>query len=139
MAVMSAMSVSGFDGVSRKNIFVFGRIAARQASRSVGSTKVVSTPKRLKIVEKTLSVEPKMLRELTRWSPAERAVITTETIALMPEAVAMQASPPSSAARRSWNIDTVGLVKREYVKPSSECAKRSAASAALLNTKLEVR
>ncbi len=31
----------------------------------------------------------------------------------MPDAVARQASPPSNAARRSWNIDTVGFEKRE--------------------------
>ena len=31
----------------------------------------------------------------------------------MPEAVATQASAPSSAARRSSNARTVGLVKRE--------------------------
>ncbi len=34
-------------------------------------------------------------------------------IADMPEAVATHASPPSSAARRSWNAVTVGLLKRE--------------------------
>src|ERR1700742_5079047 len=57
----------------------------------------------------------------------------------MPDAVAMQASPPSSAARRFWNIVTVGLVKREYVYASSEFLKRSAASAALEKQKLDVR
>ena len=31
----------------------------------------------------------------------------------MPEAVATQDSAPSSAASRSWNSVTVGLVKRE--------------------------
>ncbi len=31
----------------------------------------------------------------------------------MPEEVATHASPPSSAARRSWNVRTVGFVKRE--------------------------
>jgi hypothetical protein len=35
---MSEISVSGFDGVSRKNSFVLGFTAARQAARSVPST-----------------------------------------------------------------------------------------------------
>lgn len=112
---MSASSVSGFDGVSRKNIFVSGRTAARHASRSVGSTKVVVMPNLLKICENMPSVEPNRLRELTRWSPDCSAAITTDMMAAIPEAVAMQASPPSSAASRSWNIVTVGFVKREYV------------------------
>jgi hypothetical protein len=43
---MSAISVSGFDGVSRKNSLVFGRIAASQAPTSVCETQVVSMPKR---------------------------------------------------------------------------------------------
>ena len=33
-------------------------------------------------------------------------------IAAMPEAAAMQASAPSRLASRSWNMLTVGLVKR---------------------------
>ena len=37
-AAISDTSVSGFDGVSRKNSFVFGFTAARQAARSVPST-----------------------------------------------------------------------------------------------------
>ena len=64
--------------------------------------------------------------------------ITTDMIAAMPEAVAMHASPPSSAARRFWNIVTVGFVKREYVYASSAFLKRSAASAALEKQKLDV-
>ncbi|MDT4780220.1 hypothetical protein FQZ97_124410 [compost metagenome] len=112
-AAMSATSVSGFEGVSRKNSFVFGRTAARHAFRSLGSTKVVSTPNFEKILPNSVMVEPKIARELTRWSPACIDDSTTDRIALMPEAVAMQACAPSSAARRDWNIDTVGLVKRE--------------------------
>ncbi|MCY1375215.1 hypothetical protein D9M69_626130 [compost metagenome] len=65
-AAMSATSVSGFDGVSRKNSLVFGRTAARHASRSVGSTKVVSTPNLPKILLNSVMVEPKIARELTR-------------------------------------------------------------------------
>ncbi len=113
IASMSAISISGFDGVSRKNIFVSGRTASFQASRRVGSTKVVVMPNLLKICENMPSVEPNSRCELTIWSPACSADITTDMIALMPEAVAMQASPPSSAASRFWNIVTVGLVKRE--------------------------
>jgi len=56
----------------------------------------------------------------------------------MPEPVATQLDPPSSAARRCWNARTVGLVKREYTLPERLPAKASAASRAELKQKLEV-
>jgi hypothetical protein len=62
---------------------------------------------------KSCTVAPNTALEHTMWSPALRSDIAVERIADMPEAVAMQASAPSSAARRSCSIDTVGLVKRE--------------------------
>ncbi|MNW05011.1 hypothetical protein D3C71_2011930 [compost metagenome] len=68
-----------------------------------------------RIVLNSVMVEPKIDRELTKWSPDCSDASATDRIALMPDAVAMHASPPSSAASRDWNIDTVGLVKREYV------------------------
>ena len=37
----------------------------------------------------------------------------------MPVAVAMPASAPSIAAKRASNMETVGLVKREYTGPAS--------------------
>ena len=49
----------------------------------------------------------------TRWSPLFSSAMQVARIAAIPEEVAMQDSPPSSAANRSWNIRTVGLVKRE--------------------------
>ena len=47
------------------------------------------------------------------WSPACKWAIARVKIAAMPDEVAIHASPPSKAARRSWNMLTVGLVKRE--------------------------
>ena len=44
-ASMSEMRMSGFDGVSIHTRRVFGRMAARTASRSVMSTKVASMPR----------------------------------------------------------------------------------------------
>ena len=58
-------------------------------------------------------VEPNTLREQITWSPAFSKAIAVSMIAAMPLEVAMQASLPSSAARRRSNIVTVGLVKRE--------------------------
>jgi len=110
---MSATSVSGLDGVSRKNSLVFGRTACSQAATSVWPTKVVSSPKRERMPEKSCTVAPKRPVEATMWSPALRWAMTSERIADMPEAVATQASAPSSPASRSWKAATVGLVKRE--------------------------
>ncbi len=47
------------------------------------------------------------------WSPALSSPSAVVATAAMPVAVATHASAPSSAASRAWNIDTVGLVKRE--------------------------
>ena len=57
-------------------------------------------------------VEPNTLREQITWSPAFSTAMPVSRIALMPLAVAMQASAPSSAASRRSNIITVGLPKR---------------------------
>ena len=65
------------------------------------------------MVPKSCTVAPNTAFEHTMWSPAFSSAIAVARIAAMPEAVATQLSAPSSAARRSWNIDTVGLVKRE--------------------------
>ena len=70
-------------------------------------------PKRDRIVLKSCTVAPKMLRDATRWSPALSRPMQQVKIALIPDDVAMQASAPSSAASRSWNIATVGFEKRE--------------------------
>ena len=104
--------VSGFDGVSRYSSFVFGRIAARQASMSSWRTKVTSMPKRCRMPN-ICRVAPKSSNAATTWSPARVRLITVAMIADMPEAVATQASPPSSAASRPWNAATVGLPARE--------------------------
>ena len=58
------------------------------------------------------TVEPNIARDATIWSPAESNPITHARIADMPVDVATQNSAPSKAAKRSWNIVTVGLVKR---------------------------
>ena len=110
---MSAISQTGFDGVSAKRSFVRGRSAARHASRSVGSTQVVSIPKRPRIWLKSGTTVPKTPRAAIRWSPAESRPIAIVATAAMPVEVATQASAPSRAASRDWNIATVGLVKRE--------------------------
>ena len=57
-------------------------------------------------------VEPNTLREQMTWSPAFSRPITSSMMADMPLDVAMQASVPSSAARRRSIIMVVGLVKR---------------------------
>ena len=63
--LMSAISVSGFDGVSRNSMRVAGRIAASQAAVSVRGTKVVSIPNLASQVENNMVVVPKMLCEET--------------------------------------------------------------------------
>ena len=112
-AAMSAISVSGFDGVSTNSSRVDGRTARRHASVSAPSTNVVSTPNLGRTVVKSCTVAPKMLDDETMWSPPFISPMTHDRIAAMPEAVATQASAPSSAASRSWNAATVGLLKRE--------------------------
>ena len=112
-AAMSAISVSGFEGVSRNRSRVDGRTARRHASASAPSTNVVSTPNFVSTFVKSCTVAPKMLDDETMWSPPFISPITQARIAAMPEAVATQASAPSSAASRSWNAATVGLLKRE--------------------------
>ena len=113
IAAMSERAVSGLEGVSRNSSFVFGRTAAFHAATSVAGTNVVSTPKRARMVPNSVTVEPNTALEHTTWSPAFSSAIAVIRIADMPEAVARQLSAPSSAASRSWNIVTVGLVKRE--------------------------
>jgi hypothetical protein len=110
---MSATSVSGLDGVSRKNMRVLGRTALDQASIAWPLTNVVSMPKRASTPPNSCTVEPKTALEQTTWSPCFSNAIAVARIADMPEAVATQASAPSSAASRVCSIDTVGLLKRE--------------------------
>ena len=65
MPAISDISVRGLDGVSRKNSRVLGRTATSHSFTSVAETKVVSTPKRLKMVPNKFTVEPNILREAT--------------------------------------------------------------------------
>src|SRR5687768_670650 len=95
---MSHTSVKGFDGVSTKNSLVFGRTAAFHSSGSVKETKVVCNPQRCRILPKSCTDVPKILREATTWSPAEHKPMTQASIADMPEEVATQNSAPSKAA-----------------------------------------
>ena len=110
---MSEISVSGLDGVSRKNNLVFGRTAACHCATSVAETKVVSTPNFFITLLNRFTVEPKMLCDATTWSPALSKPMQADRMADMPDDVATHCSAPSSAARRSSNMVTVGLVKRE--------------------------
>jgi hypothetical protein len=112
-ARMSVISSTGLDGVSISTALVLGRIAASQALGSVASTKVVSTPKRGSHSEISQRHEPNRARPATTWSPARTRPIRAAWIEAMPVAWARQTSAPSSSARRSSNIFTVGLLNRE--------------------------
>ncbi len=70
-------------------------------------------PKRDRIVLNSCTVAPKMLRDATMRSPVCSSPTQAVKIALIPDDVATHASASSSAARRSWNIATVGFEKRE--------------------------
>ena len=109
---MSQTSVSGFVGVSANSSRVFGRIAAFHSATSVCETKVDSTPKRPKSPCSSLMVAPNTLREHTTWSPDFSSASISSRIAPMPLLVPMQASVPSSAARRRSMIVTFGFEKR---------------------------
>jgi hypothetical protein len=76
-ARISAISVSGLDGVSRKNSFVSGRIAASQAAGSVCGTKVVVMPVRARMFENNCTVAPNRPLEATMWSPFFRCASTS--------------------------------------------------------------
>ena len=109
---MSKTSVKGLDGLSIKISRVLSLIAAANDSLPVPATKLVSMPKRGKMVPNNCWLAPNMLREATMWSPVFNSAITVDRIAAMPLAVAMQASAPSRAASRSCIMATVGLEKR---------------------------
>jgi len=110
---MSQTSPSGLVGVSANSSRVTpGRMAAFQAARSVCGTIEVSTPKRPNSELISLSVEPNIDCEMITWSPALSRLKHISMTADMPEAVAMQASAPSSAARRCSKLVTVGLLER---------------------------
>ncbi len=113
IAAMSEISVSGLDGVSRKNNLVSGRTAACHSATLVAETKVVSMPNFFRMPPNRFTVAPNSERDATIWSPAFSTPMQHARIADMPDAVAMHCSAPSIAARRSSNIVTVGLVKRE--------------------------
>jgi hypothetical protein len=59
--------------------------------------------------------------------------------ALVPEATASPAAPPSRAARRCSRTSVVGFIKRVYILPSSFSANKSAACSALLKRYAAVR
>jgi len=88
-------------------------MAASQAAGSVCGTNVVLMPVRARMFENSCTVAPNRPLEATMWSPFFRCARQTAMIAAMPLAIATQSSAPSSAARRSSNMVTVGLVKRE--------------------------
>ena len=106
---MSHTSVSGLVGVSANSSLVLGLTAAAQAAKSVCATKVDSTPNLAKSEPMSLMVEPNMDCEHTTWSPDLSKPMHIIKMADMPEAVEMQASVPSMAARRFSKLATVGL------------------------------
>ena len=105
-------AVLGKKEIVMEGIFPFLRTAARQAAGSVASTYVVSRPN-LASIPNRFTVAPKIDDEETMCSPAFIKPMQQARIADMPDAVATHASAPSSAASRSPNAVTVGLVKRE--------------------------
>ena len=110
---MSHTSVSGLVGDSANSSLVLGVTGGPPLPRSVCETKVVLTPNLANSRPNSMIVEPNTLCEQTTWSPAFSSAMPRSRMAPMPLEVAMQASAPSSAARRRSNIVTVGLVKRE--------------------------
>ena len=111
-AATSITSRPGLPITSPKMIFVFGWIAASMAARSSGATKVVVMPKRGRVFSRRLMLAPYMREEATIWSPDEQMVITAVVSAAMPDAVAVAATPPSSAATRCSSTATVGFEMR---------------------------
>src|SRR5260221_12856577 len=112
-AAISNTAVRGFDGVSRNKRRVLGRIASFHTEGSVPSAYVVSIPNLERTVLNNCTVAPKTPEEHTTWSPAFSVAIAVARMADIPEPVATQACAPWTAASRSWNAVTVGLVKRE--------------------------
>src|ERR1700743_2389317 len=93
---------------------VAGRMAARTASRSVMSTKSVSTPNLVITLRSRLYVPPETAADDTTWAPALAHARQTPEIAAMPDANAWAAGQrerlaPSSAATARANASTVGL------------------------------
>ena len=76
---------------------------------SLGLTKVVSIPNLFKVSLSKLKEPPYNCDEETIWSPALQIFRRANIIALMPEAVAKAAEPPSKAATLSSRTDIVGL------------------------------
>ena len=74
---------------------------------------MVSIESFFRIWSKSGTTVPNTPRAAMRWSPALSSPSAIVATAAMPVAVATQASAPSRAASRDWNIVTVGLVKRE--------------------------
>ena len=95
-------------------ILVVGRTAAWTWSRSVMSTKSVSTPNRDATLRRKEYVPPYSAEDATTCAPVRAKVQNTPLIAAMPEANACAAGhrgrlTPSSAATARANASTVGL------------------------------
>src|SRR6185437_1791411 len=93
-ASRSMISRPGLVGVSRKNIFVLGRMAFSQEAGSAASTYEYSMPYLGRYLVTTVWVLPKMDLEDRRWSPFLSRAIKEAKMALIPEAVAKPASAP---------------------------------------------
>ena len=101
------------DGVSTNSSRVFG-VIRRSQSATIGQIRVIrGDAETRRYLSNSTVVLPKMLRELTIWSPWVSSPMQVARMADIPDAVATQHSPPSIAARRSSNARTVGLVNRE--------------------------
>ena len=96
--------------ISSPNIhLVFGLIAFLKPSISLGLTNVVSIPNLGRVNLNKLKLPPYSWEDATMWSPALQIVRRDSIIALIPEAVARVAEPPSKAATLSSRTATVGF------------------------------
>lgn len=113
IVLMLVSLVSGFDGVLRKNIFVFGCMVFCYVFKFVGLMKVVVILNLLKICENILSVELNRLCELMRWLFVCSVDIMIDMIVVMFDVVVMYVLLFLSVVRCFWNMVMVGFVKCE--------------------------
>ena len=108
-AFISINSRQGFDGVSKKKIFVFGLISFFQLSIFFPSTNDTSIPY-LVIIFFIISLQdPNRAVAETRWSPACSWHIIEAKTAAIPLEVAKQLSEPSIKANLFSKVSIVGL------------------------------
>ncbi len=98
--------------VSTYQSLVFSFVAATNASMSLFSTKVVSTPRSPRVCSRMFHVPPYSESDATMWSPAPTRLVRARISAAWPEATATAPVPPSTAATRAATASVVVLVRR---------------------------